>query len=198
MKSTKGLPLILFTVLTLVACSDEPKKYVFENGVMGEGVVGTTPQESVVALKNGEKPKGVGQEQDNTENVSQTNSDGSVKTTRTPLKGLSDREQKVITTVDYFYQHLMNSEFDKIDSLIVPEKIQRHSYGEYYKAKLEDNNILLLDFKVDRISDKNTEFIIEVDIEQVVDKQVITYRDSLTLTQSGDNWLIDTIETDVK
>lgn len=197
MKIIKGIP-ILLVALTLVACSDEPKKYVFENGVMGENVVGKTPQESVIALKNGEKPKETSEEHDDTENINHTNLDGSIKTTRTPLDGLSEKEQKVVTTVDYFYQYLMDSEFDKIDSLIVPEKRERNSYGAYYKTKLEDNNILLLDFKVDRISDKNTEFIIEVDIEQVVEKQVITYRDSVTLTQSGANWLIDSIETDVK
>lgn len=188
--------IIVLGVLSLVACSDEPQKYDFKGGVMGENVVGTTPQESVEALKNGEKPS---------PNTDEAELDPNAKPTRTPTEGLSPTDTKVVQTVDYFYQHLMNNEFDQIDALVVSAKRNKNSYGDYYKKKLLDNEILLLDFKVDRISDKEPDekfdekyFIIEVDVEQVVGGEVITYRDYVTLTKEGSNWFIDSIETEVK
>lgn len=183
----------MLSILSLVACSSEPKKYEFQDGVMGDSVVGKTPQESVEALKNGEEPS------ESLEEVEPTN-----KPTRTPTEGLSADETEVIQTVDYFYQHLMKNEFSQIDALVVTKKRMKNSYGDYYKKKLEDNGILLLDFTVDRITDKDNEqtkekyFIIEVDVQQVVNSKVLTYRDVITLVKEKNKWLIDSIETDVK
>lgn len=179
MKYIKYLAISLIT-LSLTACSTQPKQYEYKNGVMGENATAETPKESVSIIKDGV--------------VTQTKD----KPTRTPLEGLTDKEKATVTVVDYFYQHLMNSEYDQVDKLVVPEKVKKNSYGDYYKKKLKDNNITLLDFTVDRLTDKDDTFIIEVDVKQVVDKQVITYRDEVTLKLVDSVWLIDTIETEVK
>ena len=188
MKPLNGISLFM-VALTLVACSDEPKKYDYENGIMGENVVGKTPQESVEVLRGDYNP---------TDSSKDAWDSTGAKPTRTPLDGLSTKEQEVVTKVDYFYQHLMNAEFDQIDALISPKKRITDSFGDYYRDKMEGNGIILLDFKVDRISDRGEEVIVEVDVEQIVIKEVITYRDSVTLLQVDGKWFIDAIETEVK
>lgn len=189
---------IIVAFLCLGACHGETEKFESQNGVLGENAKGKTPQESVELLNRED-------EDEAGEGVNQQDSiEESQMSVRTPLEGLQEHEKEVVTVLDTFYQYLMNGEFQKVDKYILPEKARQVSYGQYYKENLEDKGIVLLDFMIDRITEhQDTEtlkhyFIIEVDIEQVIDKQVVTYRDTVTLVKEQNRWYIDTIETKAK
>lgn len=189
---------IIVALLSLGACNGETEKFESKKVALGENAKGKTPQESVELLnREDEDEAGDGVNQQDSIEESQMS-------VRTPLEGLQEHEKEVVTVLDTFYQYLMNGEFQKVDKYILPEKARQVSYGQYYKENLEDKGIVLLDFMIDRITEhQDTEtlkhyFIIEVDVEQVIDKQVVTYRDTVTLVKEQNRWYIDTIETKAK